>query len=71
LTKRLYDDYTQFRHGFAAVKFGQKFGYINKTGQEVTSFIYDEADQFYLGKARVRIGQKTFIIDSGGEVVEE
>ena len=48
-----YEDVRQFNGGFAAVKNGGKWGYIDKDGNPVTEFIYDYAADFYEGKAVV------------------
>jgi hypothetical protein len=53
------------------VNLGYKFGYMNKSGQEVIACKYDDADDFDNGFARVRVDKKFGVIDTlGNEVVK-
>jgi len=63
------DDQTQFREGMAAVKIGDKWGFINEDGQVVIAPIYDDASNFFDGLAVVKIGSKWGYIDKTGQVV--
>lgn len=51
-----YDDVELFKEGIARVRLGQKYGFIDKTGREITPFKYYIADEnFRGGVARVNI----------------
>lgn len=49
----IYDDARGFSEGLAAVKRGDKWGYINESGEVVIDFQYDRAHSFSEGKALV------------------
>jgi len=56
-----------FIGGFATVKLGDKFGFIDKTGKEVAPLIYEEANNYhgncyYKGMAHVKEKGKWKII---------
>lgn len=51
--KPQYDDAKGFSEGLAAVKLGDKWGYIDETGQVVIDFLYDDAHAFSEDKAIV------------------
>ena len=48
-----YEDAKRFSEGLAAVKLGDKWGYINESGEVVIDFQYDYAHSFAEGKALV------------------
>lgn len=50
-----YDDARNFSEGLAAVKRGDKWGYINEDGEVVIDFQYDRAHSFSEGKALIEI----------------
>ena len=49
-----YDYAKEFNDGLGAVKVGDKWGYIDKTGKEVIPFIYEDADYFSENLAAVK-----------------
>ena len=42
-----YDEITDFHKGFACVRQGDKWGYINEKGEEVIPFIYEDTTYFH------------------------
>jgi hypothetical protein len=48
----------EFSEGLARVQVGEKWGFIDKTGNLVIQPQFDEASEFSEGLARVRIGDK-------------
>ena len=61
-----FDDIKAFSDGVAAVKKGDKWGYIDKTGNLIISYKYDEAASFSCGIALVKENDKIGIIDTSG-----
>lgn len=59
----------EFHDGLAVVNLREKYGFINKNGQEVISPTYDEVDSFSEGFAPVELGDKYFLIDTRGKIV--
>jgi hypothetical protein len=53
----------------ALVKIGNKYGYINSSGNVAIQAQYDAADSFSNGLAMVKIGDKYGYINSSGNVV--
>ncbi|MCL2814441.1 MAG: WG repeat-containing protein [Oscillospiraceae bacterium] len=49
----------------------QKYGYINKTGDEIISPIYDDPIRFEYGLAQVNKGGKQGVINPKGDIVTE
>ena len=67
-----YDQLSLFSEGYAAVCKNGKWGYIDKTGQEVIPCKYDWANPFHEGLASVRISYDSgygFIDTTGREVI--
>ena len=64
-----YDDTKGFSQGLAAVEKGGKWGFINKTGEEVISFQYDDATSFFQGLAGVKKNGKWGFINKTNEAV--
>jgi len=66
-----YDDAGCFSNGFASVKIGKKWGFINKQGEQVVQAAYDEVGDFFSsGLAVVRIGKKYgFVNETGVHVI--
>ena len=65
-----YDEARNFKEGLAAVKIGDKWGYIDTAGQTVIGFLYDEAKDFSEGAAAVqRNGKWGFIARNGQEFI--
>ena len=65
----VYDELAPFSEGYAAVKRGGKWGYINTKGEEIIPCEYEEADGFREGCAKVRKGTETSYIKTKGEDV--
>ena len=65
-----YDYLDSFFEGLAVVKLNSKYGFIDKTGQEVITCKYDYASDFSGGVAEVKLNDKYGLIDKTGvEVV--
>lgn len=60
-----YDDVKYFEDGYAPVKKGNKWGFIDENGHEVSDFIFDEASPLYNGRSYVKINGKFGILDVG------
>ena len=60
-----YDDVKYFEDGYAPVKKGDKWGFIDENGNEVSDFIFDEASPLYNGRSYVKINGKFGILDVG------
>lgn len=68
-----YDQLSLFSEGYAAVCKNGKWGYIDKTGQEVIPCQYDWANPFHEGLASVRFSYDSsygFIDTTGREVIQ-
>lgn len=64
------DDLAYFSEGKMAAKFNDKYGYIDKKGEEVIGFIFDRALPFKKGIAAVcKNGKWGYIDKSGKEVI--
>jgi len=61
-----YTEAADFSEGFAAVRLGKKYGYINRNGATVIQPQYDSAAPFFLGYAKVVRGKESLDIDSTG-----
>ncbi len=69
ISQTRYDDARLFYDGtYAAVKSGDKWGFIDKGGNTVLEPIYEDARSFSGGMAAVRYGGKWGLIDSGFEM---
>ncbi|WP_299455121.1 WG repeat-containing protein [uncultured Microscilla sp.] len=64
-----YDFEDSFYGGFAKVKQGDKWGYINREKQEIAEPQYDEAAHFSHGFARVSVKDKYGFIDTSGKEI--
>ena len=64
--QKKYDEITDFHKGFACVRQGDKWGYINDKNETVIPFIYDDGALFENGKTWVQIGDKQFEINKLG-----
>ncbi len=64
-----YDQLSSFSEGYAAVKKGNKWGYINTKGEEVLPCVYDDAGAFGDGLAAIQKNNKWGYIDTKGKVV--
>jgi hypothetical protein len=58
-----------FSDGFAAVKYNEKWGYLNTAGQLVIPAKYDKVTRFNEGFASVQLGDKYFIVDKTGKEI--
>jgi hypothetical protein len=64
-----YDDALPFSQGLAAVKIGDKYGYIDKAGKTVVKPQFEEANIFADGLALVKISEGYSYIDTTGNMV--
>ena len=64
-----YDDTDSFSEGHAKVRLNDKWGYIDKTGKEVTPLKYDTAYDFSGGLACVKLDDQYGFIDKTGKEV--
>ena len=62
-----YQEIRNFNYGMAAVKRGNKWGYINSNGTEVVSCIYDEVEDFKEGYGTVKISGKCGVVNTDGK----
>ena len=69
--KKKYDFVGIFIDGFAHVQLNNKWGFINKTGEEITEIKYDSIYYFHNGYAIVVLNGKYGVIDEvGNEIIE-
>lgn len=64
-----YQSVGHFSEGFAAVELGNKWGFINKMGEEAVPLKYDSASHFSEGLAAVKQDGKWGFIDMSGKTV--
>ncbi|HEY9115116.1 MAG TPA: WG repeat-containing protein [Bacteroidales bacterium] len=64
-------DYHDSSEGLIGLKIEGKWGFLDKTGNEVIPFIYDYAGQFSEGLVSVVKGKKEMFIDKSGTIVLE
>ena len=69
LPPKEYDFEDSYYEGFARVKTGDKWGYVNQQKQEITELKYDEASHFSNGFARIKIKDKFGFIDTTGKEI--
>jgi len=62
------EKFSEYRD-IAVVRRGDKFGYINREGVEITPLKYDRAMQFYYGTGRVQLGGKWGMINKRGKEI--
>ena len=69
----IYDDALDFYNGLAAVKSNGKYGFIDKSGKTVITFIYEDAKSFEgrISKAKVQLNGEWIEIDKTGKVADE
>lgn len=67
------DEVTEFHDGVAAVRAGQKWAYINSSGQFLTQFKYDFAAPFHEGKGlcAVTTEESRTLLDENGYTPED
>ncbi len=68
ITKNDYDEICEFYENIAAVKKGNKWGFITIYGQVISEPKFDDARDFKEGLAGVKIGEKWGFIDKFGEL---
>ena len=56
--RKKYDKVEHFHEGFARVKLGSKWGFVDKKGNEVVPLKYDVVGPFSEGLAGVELGDK-------------
>lgn len=66
-----YEDILNFSEGFAAVKLGDKWGFIDKKGKAICKFQYDDVNPFSGGLAAVCLKYAWGFIDTSGKTVIE
>ena len=64
-----YDFAIPFSEGLAVVKINGKYGYIDKTGKEITPLKYDSVSRFSEGLAVVTFNGKSGFIDKSGKEI--
>lgn len=69
VVKAIYDEVTPFSEGLAAVKSGEKWGYIDSVGKVIIKPSYEEVNWFSEGRAAVRAGEKWGYVDATGKMV--
>ena len=65
----IYDNVCPFREGVVAVKLNDKWGFVDKAGEDVIPLKYDYAEFFNEGLARVRLNDKWGFVDKAGKEV--
>lgn len=64
-----YDEITDFHKGFACVRQGDKWGFINQKGEQIIPFLYDDASYFSEGLALVKKDAQYGYINDKNETV--
>lgn len=67
----LFDEIEAFSEGIAAVRIGEKWGYINKQGKLIGRIEYDSVLPFSEGSAVVKLRNKYGFIDSNGNRITD
>lgn len=62
-----YSEAHSFSEGFAAVRMGDQWGYLDKSLKTAIPFLYEEAEPFSNGFAVVTLEGKQWLIDTEGE----
>ena len=62
-----FDKASLFSEGLAAVRLGDKWGYINSKGERISSFSYSEAENLTNGVAFAYTDRTPVLIDSNGK----
>ncbi len=66
---RKYNELSEFNEGFAAVKNGDKWGFINTEGKEVVPCKYEKVGIFKNGFAIVKNGEKWGVVNTASQEV--
>lgn len=69
VTKPRFDDTRNFSYGLAAVKIGEKYALIDKTGKMLTESKFDEISGISRKAVVVKIGEKYGLIDHTGKTI--
>lgn len=64
-----YDRLYGFHEGLARVEMNQKFGFIDKLGNEIIPCKYDDADDFKFGVAVVETDEESGLINQQGKII--
>ncbi|MDE6323206.1 MAG: WG repeat-containing protein, partial [Paramuribaculum sp.] len=70
--KKLADEYTwnsELSDGMILVSDGDKFGFVNRLGEEVIPLFFDGASDFYDGEAVVVANEQSGVIDHSGNYI--
>ncbi len=67
--KHKYDDINKLGDNLYKIKVSEKYGLVNKNGEEITSIIYTEIHNFSEGLAVVEINDKFGFINERGECI--
>jgi hypothetical protein len=59
----------RYRDGLSVVKLNNKYGFIDRLGNEVIPPIYDQAKHFKFGKGIVKLGNEWMLIDKSGKKI--
>ena len=62
-TEAVYENAKWFEEDLCPVKKNGKWGFIDRTGKEVTDFIFDDVNTVYNGKTYVKYNGKVGILD--------
>lgn len=65
----IFDDVRSFEDGLAAIKLGDKWGFINNLGNIIVKLEYDDARRFHNGYAPVKKNWKWGFINKKGDIV--
>lgn len=66
-----YSSFTPFYNHFSRVTINGQYGFISRTGREITKIIYDTVTSFSEGLAMVRVKKKWKIIDTTGNIIKD
>ncbi len=69
IVKNIYDGFSNFSNGYAAVTLKKKVGFINKTGKLVVPIKYDAAKSVSEGYFAVKIGSKWGFVNNVGKTI--
>jgi len=71
VVNRIYDQIGEYKEGFAVVKKGELWGYIDVNGKEVIPTIYESSTDFEEGLGVVQLLGKYLYIDKQGNLFGE
>jgi hypothetical protein len=67
--KSKYDEISDFNNGFAKVKKGESWGFVDTTGKKICPIKYNSIDDFSEGLAAVKRGEKWGFINTKGKEI--